>query len=166
VLILILFQMKFAKIIDVTDSDSTMVQSQSERDFNLQLQFDDSEILSMRHHHNNDSDDDMNDEDIDFETEQKQIQHDLALLHPETRQFMGDWKCAEIKVDEITSDALADDDRSEMSPAGSTSSMDSFYKPEADQTSEHDAQLLSDDVVTALQRDSKDYATITRGVEE
>jgi hypothetical protein len=39
--------------------------------------------------------------------------------------------------------------------------MDSFYKPEADQTSEHE-QLICDDVMSALQRDHRDFASIAR----
>jgi hypothetical protein len=80
--------------------------------------------------------------------------------------MMSDWTCAEIKVDEISSNDL-EDEKNQISPSGSTSSiesMDSFYKPEADQ-SEHE-QLLSEHVVNALRRDMKDYSTIARDVEE
>lgn len=141
--------MKFTKIFDVTDSESS-IQSQTERETNQMLQYDDSDMM-------------MNEED-----EQNQIQHDLDVLLPESREIMGDWTCAEIKVDEINSGALEEEDqRQELSPTGSSSSiesMDSFYKPEADQ-SEHE-QLLSDHVQNALRRDTKDYATITRGIED
>lgn len=142
--------MKFTKIFDVTDSDSPLVQSQMERDNNQQLMFDDTDMTMH--------DDDENDSEM--------IQHELNILYPETRE-LSDWKCAEIKVDEIVSNAFDDDDdlNGELSPAGSTSSMDSFYKPEADQTSEHE-QLICDDVVSALQRDHRDFATITRGVDD
>lgn len=142
--------MKFTKIFDVTDSDTSMVQSQAERDNNQMLQFDDSDMT-------------MHEEDG-----QNQLQHDLDVLLPESREIMGDWTCAEIKVDEINSGALEKEDRKQdLSPTGSSSSiesMDSFYKPEADQ-SEHE-QLLSDHVQNALRRDAKDYATITRGLED
>lgn len=124
--------MKFNKIFDVTDSDS---QATSTHDV----------------YHNSEM---MTDEE-----EQDLIQHDVEVLLPESKEMMGDWTCSEIKVDEINSDALDDDDmRLDLSPAGSSSSiesMDSFYKPEADQ-SEHE-QMLSD-----LRRDLQGTETFNR----
>lgn len=120
------FQMKFTKIFDVTDSETSMVQSQTERETNQMVQYEESNMTT-------------NEED-----EQNQLQHDLDVLLPESREIMGDWTCAEIKVDEINSGALEEEDkRQDLSPTGSTSSiesMDSFYKPEADQ-SEHEQFL-------------------------
>lgn len=138
--------MKFTKILDMTDSESVM--SQTEHDANQKLEYDDSEMM------------------MDEEMERNLFQHDLEVLLPESKEIMSDWTCSEIRVDEINSDEL-DSKRQEMSPTGSSSSiesMDSFYKPEADQK-EHD-QLLSDHVVTALRRDTKEYATITRDIDE
>jgi hypothetical protein len=138
--------MKFTKIFDVTDTDS--VTSPTEIEANKQLQYDD-EMLE-------DDDESVN------------IQHDLEVLLPESKEMMSDWTCAEIKVDEIKSDEVENDERrNDLSPTGSNSSnesLDSFYKPEADQ-SDHD-QILSDHVVHALRRDAKDYAKIARDVEE
>jgi hypothetical protein len=139
--------MKFTKIFDMTDSES--ITSQTEHDANQKLEYDDSEML-------------MGEED-----ERNIFQHDLEVLLPESKEIMSDWTCAEIKVDEINSDETGENKRLEISPTGSSSSiesMDSFYKPEADQK-EHD-QLLSDHVVSALRRDTKEYSTITRDVEE
>lgn len=116
--------MKFTKIFDLSD-ESPMPQNQQE-----------------------DYDTPMHDDD-----QQDIIQHDLEVLHPESKEMMGDWTCAEIKVDEINSN---EDDRPDMSPTDSTSSMDSFYKPEADQ-SEHE-QSLSEHVTNAFRRDTKDHA--------
>lgn len=73
---------------------------------------------------------------------EQNFQHDIEVLLPESIEIMGDWTCAEIKVNEINSDER-DGRRDSLSPAGSSSSiesMDSFYKPEADQ-SEHDQNL-------------------------
>lgn len=126
-----------------------MVQSQT--DANQAYQNDDSEMTMMT------------DED-----EQNIIQHDLEVLLPESKEIMGDWTCAEIKVDEINSDETENvTKRHDMSPTSSSSSMesmDSFYKPEADQ-SEHE-QTLSEHAVNGLRRDSKDYATNSRGFDE
>lgn len=112
--------MKFTKIFDYTDSESATV---PERDFNQNLQCDDSEASP-------------NDDD-----EQSIVQHDLEVILPESKEIMGDWTCAEIKVDEINSDPLETDSKKpELSPTSSSNSiesMDSFYKPEADQ-SEHE----------------------------
>lgn len=140
--------MTFTKILDMTDTES--IARQTEHDTNQKLEFDDSEML-------------MGEED-----ERTIFQHDLEVLVPESVKIMSDWKCSGIIVNEINSDEKDEETmRQEMSPTGSSSSiesMDSFYKPEADQ-SEHE-QLLSDQVVTALRRDAKEYATITRDVEE
>lgn len=131
--------MKFTKIFDVTERDSDAPQSQSDGDANQA--FDNPDMI-------------LHDDD-----EQDIIQHDLEVLLPESMEIMGDhdWTCAEIKVDEINSDALEhEDQRLDLSPTGSTSSiesMDSFYKPEADQ-SEHE-QNLSEHVANALRRDAR-----------
>lgn len=129
--------MKFTKIFDVTDSESTMIQNKLEQEAN---QYEESETL------------------MGEEEEQELIQHDLGVLHPESREIMSEWTCAEIKVDEISSDACENDEsRQELSPTGSSSSiesMDSFYKPEADQK-EHE-QLLSEHVHSpSTKRDEK-----------
>lgn len=140
------FQVTFTKILDMTDNES--IASQTEHDANQKLEFDDSEML-------------MGEED-----EETIVQHELKVLVPESKEILKDWRCSGIVVNEISSDDR-EDNRQEMSPTGSSSSiesMDSFYKPEADQK-EHE-QLLSDQVVTALQRDTKEYATITRDIEE
>lgn len=140
--------MKFTKIFDVTDNESLLNQSQTEDDVDQMHQYEDSEMLH--------SDDEQH------------MEHDLDVLLPESRDIMADWTCAEIKIDEINSDALeANTMRKDLSPTGSSSSiesMDSFYKPEADQN-EHE-QLMSEHVQTALRRDVKDYATITRDIDE
>lgn len=140
--------MKFTKILDMTDTESII--SQTEHDANQKLEYDDSEMM------------------MDEEMERNMFQHDLEALLPESKEIMSDWTCSEIRVDEINTDELdSDTRRQEMSPTGSNSSiesMDSFYKPEADQK-EHD-QLLSDHVVTALRRDAKEYATFTRDIDE
>lgn len=142
-----MFQMKFTKIFDVTE-DSPAVQCQSERENNQVLQCDESEI-------------EMTDED-----EQNIIQHDLEVLLPESKEIMGDWTCSVIKVDEINSNETdSKEKRQDLSPTSSSSSiesMDSFYKPEADQ-SEHE-QILVNPAVNA--RDAKDHAAVTRDFEE
>ena len=128
--------MKFTKIFDYTDDVNV-----PERDINQNLQCDESEAS-------------MNDED-----EQSIVQHDLEVILPESKEIMGDWTCAEIKVDEINSDPLENDDkRADLSPSSSSASiesMDSFYKPEADQ-SEHE-QNLSEHVANALRREARDF---------
>lgn len=146
-LFVMIFQMKFSKILDMTDTES--ITSQTEHDANQKLEFDDSEML------------------MDEETEKDIFQHDVEVLLPESKEMMGDWTCSGIRVDEINSDELDDESRLETSPSGSSTSiesMDSFYKPEADQK-EHD-QLLSDNVVAALHRDTKDFATISHSIDE
>lgn len=130
--------MKFTKILDMTDNESSIAQSEAEDE---NIQFDESEMM-------------MNNEE-----ETEHIQHDLDVLMPESKEMMSDWTCAEIKVDEITSD----EKREEMSPTGSNSSiesMDSFYKPEADQSGTE--QTFSEQVANALRRDARDHATIAR----
>lgn len=146
--------MKFTKIVDVTDvvdSDaSSLAQNQAERETNQQ-QFQDEDDDGL-----------MNDDDDD--DEQNIIQHDIGVLMPESKEIMSDWTCSEIKVDEITSDALDNEEKrhQDLSPAGSTSSIESmdFYKPEADQ-SEHE-QTLSEHVANALRRETKDYPPTAR----
>jgi hypothetical protein len=138
--------MKFTKIVDMTDTESII--SQADQDAIQKLEYDDEMLL-------------------DSDEERNMFQHDVEVLLPESKEIMKDWTCAEIKVDEINSNEM-DGDCNPMSPTGSSSSiesMDSFYKPEADQK-EHDEELLSEHVVTALRRDAKEYATITRDVEE
>lgn len=128
--------MKFTKIFDFTDNDST---TGPERDCNLQR---------------DESEGSLNEDD-----EQSIVQHDLEVILPESKEIMGDWTCAEIKVDEINSDPLENENkRHDLSPTGSSASiesMDSFYKPEADQ-SEHE-QNLSEHVTNALRREARDY---------
>lgn len=138
--------MRFNKIVDVTESDSSLVQTYGERETNDMLQYDDSDL-----HDNDYGLDDDND---------ALLEHDLAIIHPESAQIMDDWKCAEIKVDEISSDPRAEEDEPhyDLSPEDSDSSMDSFFKPEADQN----IQLLSDDAIAAMRRQNNDYTTITR----
>lgn len=96
----------------------------------------------------------LNDDD-----QQDIIQHDIEVLLPESKDIMSDWTCAEIKIDEINSDPMENDDmRQDLSPTGSSSSiesMDSFYKPEAD-------QMLSEHVTNALRRDIRDFTTHAR----
>lgn len=132
------FQMKFTKIFDFTDGDSSTA---PERVFSHNLQCDDSESS-------------LNDE-----NEQSMVQHDLEVILPESKEIMGDWTCAEFKVDEINSDPLeTENKRPDLSPTSSSSSiesMDSFYKPEADQ-SEHE-QNLSEHVSNALRREVRDF---------
>lgn len=133
--------MKFTQIFDITDNESII--SQMEHDNDQKLEFDEEMML-------------------DAEEERNIFQNNLEVLLPESKEIMGDWTCAEIKVDEINSN----ENRNDMSPTGSTSSiesMDSFYKPEADQK-EH--ELLSKDDVTVARRDAKEYSTITRDIED
>jgi hypothetical protein len=142
----IFLQMKFTKIVDMTDTESII--SQADQDAIQKLEYDDEMML-------------------DSEEGRNLFQHDLEVLLPESKEIMKEWTCAEIKVDEINTSDL-NSDRNVMSPTGSSSSiesMDSFYKPEADQK-EHDEELLSEHVVSALRRDTKEYATITRDIEE
>lgn len=124
--------MKFTNIFDMTGESSTSQNHEA----------DDTETM-------------LNDDD-----QQDNIQHDIEVLLPESKEIMSDWTCAEIKIDEINSDPMEDDDmRQDLSPTGSSSSiesMDSFYKPEADQSD----QMLSEHVTNALRRDIRDYTTI------
>lgn len=114
--------MKFTKIFDMTD-ESPMASNQNETDTNEQAE----------------------DNEMSQDEQEQNFQHDIEVLLPESMEIMGDWTCSEIKVDEINSDALENDEKREnMSPTGSScsiESMDSFYKPEADQ-SEHDQNLI------------------------
>lgn len=137
--------MKFNKILDVTESDLPLVQTHHERQTNDMLEFDESDFASNDNDYGNDDDDD---------DDGGALEHDLAIIHPETAEILDDWKCAEIKVDEI----LSAEPRYDLSPADSDSSMDSFFKPEADQN----IQLLSDDAILAMRRHNSDYTTITR----
>lgn len=136
--------MKFNKILDVTESDLALVQTHCERQTNDMLEYDESDFAS--------NDNDYGDDDDGV------LEHDLAIIHPETAEMLDDWKCAEIKVDEILSDPNIDEPRYDLSPADSDSSMDSFFKPEADQN----IQLLSDDAILAMRRHNNDYTTIAR----
>lgn len=126
--------MKFTNIFDMTGESSTSQNHEA----------DDTETM-------------LNDDD-----QQDIIQHDIEVLLPESRDIMSDWTCAEIKIDEINSDPMENDDmRQDLSPTGSSSSiesMDSFYKPEADQSD----QMLSEHVTNALRRDIRDFTTIAR----
>lgn len=126
--------MKFTNIFDMTGESSTSQNHEA----------DDTETM-------------LNDDD-----QQDIIQHDIEVLLPESKDIMSDWTCAEIKIDEINSDPMENDDmRQDLSPTGSSSSiesMDSFYKPEADQSD----QMLSEHVTNALRRDIRDFTTIAR----
>lgn len=118
--------MKFTKIFDMTDTES--ISSQAEHDTNHKLEYDDSDMV------------------MGEDGERNMFQHDLDVLLPESKEIMSDWTCAEIKVNEINSDETEENERQEMSPTVSSSSiesMDSFYKPEADQK-EHDATITRD----------------------
>lgn len=137
--------MKFTKILDVTESDLPLVQTHCERQTNDMLEYDESDFAS--------NDNDYGDDDDGV------LEHDMAIIHPETKDILDDWKCAEIKVDEILSDPNIDEPRyHDLSAADSDSSMDSFFKPEADQN----IQLLSDDAIQAMRRHNTDYTTIAR----
>ena len=127
----------------MTDTESII--SQMEHDANENLDFDEDMML-------------------DAEEERNIFQNTLEVLLPESKEIMGEWTCSEIKVDEINSNDLNGENRVDMSPTGSTSSiesMDSFYKPEADQK-EH--ELLSHDIAT--RRDAKEHSTATRDIED
>lgn len=148
--------MRFNRILDVTESDSPFVQAHSERDINEMLQYDESDMH-------------QNEDDYPDEDSLGHLELDMAIIHPESAELLDDWKCAEIKVDEIVSDPLENEERRlDLSPADSNvsiESMDSFFKPEADQNGNQD-QFLSDDVVAAMRRNNLDYITLTRGLEE
>lgn len=151
-------QMKFNRILDVTECDSPIVQTHSEREANQMLQYDESDINMML-----DNDDDYCDENIMMDN----LEHDLAIIHPETVELLDDWKCAEIKVDEIVSDPMENEERRlDLSPVESNASMesmDSFFKPEADQNGNNsNEQILSDDVVMAMRRNNFNILTLTR----
>lgn len=152
--------MKFNKILDVTESDSPFVQSGCERENNQMLQYDDSDLTL--HEHNDDFDNDgyegeIEDDDRSEQDLQEHLEHDLAIIHPESAGMMDDWKCAEIKVDEIVSDPN-EQRQYDLSHGESDSSIDSFFKPEADQN----VQLISDDALAAIRRNNHDFTTITR----
>jgi hypothetical protein len=142
--------MKFTKIFDVTDDESPPTQSHAETEATHTAHVDDSEKL------------------VHSDEDQQPIQHDLEVILPESKEIMAEWTCAEIKVDEISSGELKNDlARQDLSPTDSSSSiesMDSFYKPEADQKERE--QLLSEYVATDLRWDVKDYATVTRDIDE
>lgn len=114
--------MKFTKIFDMTGEDS----NQNQMENNSNIQHEESELSQ--------------------DEQEQNFQHDIEVLLPESMEIMGDWTCSEIKVDEINSNDLEnsnDEKRENLSPTGSScsiESMDSFYKPEADQ-SEHDQNL-------------------------
>lgn len=155
--------MKFNKILDVTESDSPLVQTMSERETNQMLQYDETDLLHHRHDELYDEDEYNSDEEYEYNDEgehdyQEHLEHDLAIIHPESAEILDDWKCAEIKVDEIVSDPHEVELRHhDLSPIDSDSSIDSFFKPEADQN----VQLLSDDALTAMRRNNLDYITIS-----
>lgn len=147
--------MRFNKIVDVTECDATLVQTNSERLANQMLQYDESDINMMM-----DNDDDYSDQVMD------NLEHDLAIIHPESAELLDDWKCAEIKVDEIVSDPMENEERRfDLSPADSNTSMesmDSFFKPEADQNGNNNEQILSDNVGVAMRRNNRDILTLTQ----
>jgi hypothetical protein len=91
-----------------------------------------------------------------YDDEHDALEHDLAIIHPESSEILDDWKCTDIKVDEIVSDPNADAPRYDLSATDSDSSMDSFFKPEADQN----IQLLSDEAIMAMRR-YNNYTAIT-----
>lgn len=160
--------MKFNRILDVTDSESDWAQTTSERNTNQMLQYDESDMNQRL----------MMDNDDDYYEQEplESLEHDLAIIHPESKELLEeDWKCAEIKVDEIVSDPMENAERShDLSSSsdsnGSMESMDWYYKPESEQNGNNgnngNEQLLSDDVVIAMRRSNRDYATLTRAVEE
>jgi hypothetical protein len=163
--------MKFNRILDVTESDAPMLQMQSERETNELLQYDETDLHHYHthsHHHHQHCHGNNEDDYPDHDSSMDQLEHDLAILHPETADMFEDWKCAEIKVDEIVSDPLVEDERRhDLSPVDSNvsiESMDSFFKPEADQNGSE--QFISNDVVEAMRRNNRDYITLTRAVEE
>lgn len=150
--------MKFNRILDVTECDSPLVQTYSERDTNQMLQYDESDLNMML-----DNDDDYGDQNQMMDS----LDYDLAIIHPESVELLDDWKCAEIKVDEIVSDPLENEQRRlDLSPVDSNASMesmDSFFKPEADQNgSSSNEQILSDDVVEAMRRNNRDILMLTQ----
>lgn len=150
--------MKFAKIFDMTDDEDEDHEEPDDNEANDNLQYDDALMM-------------------EDPSEQGVIKHDLEALIPESKDIMSDWKCSMIRVAGINSDEQEKEEeegeekdeatKMEASAIGSSSSMesmDSFYKPEADQ-SEHE-QILSQNVVSALNRDTRDYATIARDIDE
>lgn len=122
--------MKFTKIFDMND-ESSMAQNQTENNANQQPE----------------------DNEMSVDDQEQNFQHDIEVLLPESMEIMGDWTCAEIKVDEINSYEMENNEKREnLSPTGSScsiESMDSFYKPEADQ-SEHEQNL------SELRRDTRE----------
>lgn len=142
--------MKFNRILDVTDSESPLVQTHNERDTNQMLQYDESDMNMLL--------------DNDQVQMMDSLEHDLAIIHPESVELLDDWKCAEIKVDEIVSDLQQSENiRLDLSPVDSNASMDSFFKPEADQNSSgSNEQILSDNVVMAMTRNNRDVLTFTQ----
>lgn len=135
--------MKFTNIFDVTDDES-----QADNDNSHMIHYDSESAFQG---------------DMD-----QQSVHDLEAIISESVEIMPDWRCAAIKVDEINSnEVLTESQREDLSPTGSSTSiesMDSFYKPEADQK-EHD-QTLSEHVHAALLDNVKDYATVTRDIDD
>ncbi|CAH1720001.1 unnamed protein product [Chironomus riparius] len=151
--------MRFNKIVDVTECDEMFVQTHSERIANQMLQYDELDINMML-----DNDDDYSDQVID------NLEHELAIIHPESVELLDDWKCAEIKVDEIVSDAMENEEkRLDLSSADSNASMesmDSFFKPEADQNGNNTEQILSDDIAFAMRRNNRDILTLTQAADD
>ena len=143
----------------MTECDAPFVQTHNERIANQMLQFDELDINMML-----DNDDDYSDQVID------NLEHDLAIIHPESVELLDDWKCAEIKVDEIVSDPMENEERRlDLSPADSNASMesmDSFFKPEADQNGNNTEQILSDDVAVAMRRNNRDILTLTQAADD
>lgn len=118
----------------MTDSDAASI-ALSETETNQMLQYDE-----LFNHDDNES----------------LIQQDVALLLPETKEIMSDWTCAEIKIDEINSEnVITSDDRT-----SSVESMDSFYKPEADQSEHEQQNLMSENVIDVLNKDTKNYTIL------
>lgn len=151
--------MKFNKILDVTESDAPFVQAGYERENNQMLQYDDSDLTMQEDYDNDGYEGEMEDDDRSEQDFQEHLEHDLAIIHPESAGMMDDWKCAEIKVDEIVSDPNEQQQRQyDLSHGDSDSSIDSFFKPEADQN----VQLISDDALAAIRRNNYDFTTITR----
>jgi hypothetical protein len=148
--------MKFNKILDVTESDSPFVQTGCERENNQMLQYDDSDLTLHDDYDNDGYEEEIEDDDRSEQDFQEHLERDLAIIHPESAGMMDDWKCAEIKVDEIVSDQ-SEQRQYDLSHGDSDSSIDSFFKPEADQN----VQLISDDALAAI-RHNYDFTTITR----
>lgn len=120
----------------MTDNDLESISChEMDNDVNQMLQYDDSDF-NLQHDENN----------------EPQIQHDLNLLLPESKEIMTDWTCAEIKIDEINSENLDNIPNCQLDRSSSVESLESFYnKPEADQSEAE--QILSANVIDVMKKD-------------